>query len=269
MIVSSNTSDMSSQIVEKAKSLGASLAGIASVDLLKRSPSHYIYSRIEQNKGVGSRELAEGINPGEIAWPASAKSAVVIALAHKKDELELDWWENRVVSAGGRIMARVVDALAEWVEGKFNLTPCKIPYHVEEGGIFYKDAAVMAGLGCMGKNNLVVTPEFGPRVRITTFLLNEEIMPTGPTIFDPCDGCDEPCRKICHQEAFNGTVYSPIELGMITLPGRDGWFNRALCNTQVEKDIENGEIREVSGNNEPVKFIKYCRRCDLACPVGK
>jgi epoxyqueuosine reductase len=56
---------------------------------------------------------------------------------------------------------------------------------------------------------------------------------------------------------------------MITLPGRDGWFNRALCNTQVEKDIENGEIREVSGNNEPVKFIKYCRHCDLACPVGK
>ena len=115
-MVSSNTSDISSQIVEKAKSLGASLAGIASVDLLKRSPSHYIYSRIEQNKGVGSRELAEGINPGEIAWPASAKSAVVIALAHKKDELELDWWENRVVSAGGRIMARVVDALAEWEE---------------------------------------------------------------------------------------------------------------------------------------------------------
>jgi epoxyqueuosine reductase len=37
----------------------------------------------------------------------------------------------------------------------------------------------------------------------------------------------------------------------------------------VEKDIENGEIREVSGNNEPVKFIKYCRHCDLACPVGK
>ena len=35
----------------------------------------------------------------------------------------------------------------------------------------------------------------------------------------------------------------------------------------VEK-LQNGEIREVSGNNEPVKFIKYCRRCDLACPVG-
>lgn len=49
-------------------------------------------------------------------WPASAKSAVAIALAHKEDELELDYWENGVVSAGGRIMARIVDALAKWEE---------------------------------------------------------------------------------------------------------------------------------------------------------
>ena len=85
-------SDVSDQIITMARSLGASLAGIGSVELLKKSPSHDIYTKIEPNQGVGSRDFAEGVKPGEVAWPLSAKSALVIALAHKEDDLQMDWW---------------------------------------------------------------------------------------------------------------------------------------------------------------------------------
>ena len=85
-------SDVSDQIITMSRSLGASLAGIASVELLKKSPSHDIYTKIEPNQGVGSRDFVEGIKPGEVAWPSNAQSALVIALAHKEDDLEMDWW---------------------------------------------------------------------------------------------------------------------------------------------------------------------------------
>ena len=57
---------VSEEIINKAISLGASLAGIASLDLLKKSPSHDIYSKIEPNQGTGSRDFEEGV---ELYYP--------------------------------------------------------------------------------------------------------------------------------------------------------------------------------------------------------
>ena len=85
---------VSEQILDRARSLGASLAGIASVELLKKSPSHDIYKKIEPNQGVGSRDFAEGDKPGEVAWPPNARSALVIALAHKEVDLQLDGYKE-------------------------------------------------------------------------------------------------------------------------------------------------------------------------------
>ena len=52
----------------------------------------------------------------------------------------------------------------------------------------------MAGLGCIGNNNLVVTPEYGPRIRWRALLLDRSANATGPVDYHPCDGCPQPCR---------------------------------------------------------------------------
>ena len=263
---------VSDQVISKAKSLGASLAGIASVDVLKTSPSHDIYTKIEPNQGVGSRDFAEGVKPGEVAWPPKARSALVIALAHTEDNLQLDWWiekdEDRE-SAGGRMLQEILAEVSDWANKEFALSSHLLPYHLEKGGIFYKDAGVLAGFGCIGKNNLLVTPEYGPRVRVWSLLFDEELAPTGPVIYDPCDGCDAPCRQACPRNAFASAAHSPIEMGMVTLPGKDGMYDRETCRPETEKNIEDKKMIQLEGQDEPVGAIQFCRLCELTCPVGK
>ncbi len=263
---------LSDRIIDKAKSLGASLAGFASVELLKRSPSHDIYSKIEQNEGIGSRDFAEGVKPGIVTWPPNAKSALVVALAHKEDDPQLDWWieyDDDRESRGCRILQDVLDEVATWVKKEFSLTTHALPYHLEKGGIFIKDAGVLAGFGCIGKNNLLVTPEYGPRVRIWSLLFDEELSPTGPLVYDLCDACDGPCRRACPRDAFAVATHSPIEMGMVTLPGKDGWYDREICRPETQKCMDEKEFLELDGYEGPVGTIKFCRLCELSCPVGK
>jgi len=74
--------DIVAVIVGKARALGASLAGIASVALLKNSPSYGIYDKSPYYEGYE-----------EVEWPEEAKSVLVLALVHQPSEPELDYWD--------------------------------------------------------------------------------------------------------------------------------------------------------------------------------
>ena len=263
-------SDITSHIVEKATEFGASLAGIANVEAVKTSPSHFIYGKLDEYKTVGNIETGE-TNLGEVVWPENAKSLIVIAVRHPEKEPELDWWRDGYTGGthGNRILISVNSKLSKWMEEEKGIKTTKLPYHIEHGGIFLKDAAVMAGLGCIGKNNMVVTPEYGPRVRFRAMFMDVVLHGTGPIDFDPCEECGMPCRSVCPQEAFERNIYSEKQFGLTMLPARTGVYSRHLCNVQMERDDENSEKIVVEGQDEPGKLVKYCRRCELACPVGK
>jgi epoxyqueuosine reductase len=277
------TSDKGAQIIGKAKELGAAIAGIASVEFLQASPSHKILRKYGTKiDGVHSFEgMIEGFN--EITWPAKAKSALVIGVSHPQDEPELDWTQGSGNTPGNRILQRINRELAAWIAEALGIKTYEMPYWVEKGGIYLKDAAVLAGLGCVGRNNMLVTPELGPRVRLRGMLFEDELTPTGPVSFDPCAGCEEFCRNACPQKAFDRIVLSPAEAGMDTLPGRDGRFSRARCYVQMDKDVEDSDmavatgfrsgldksVRATGGVSRTEKRIKWCRRCELSCPVGR
>ena len=190
------SSELTEGIVEKAKSLGAAIAGVASVKSLKGSPSHKIYPKIGMNLKVHWQDVKDDAKPDEVAWPANAVSAIVIGVEHNIDNPELDWWDGRGTS-GNRILIRINNRLSEWIENSFPVKTYKLPYFVSKGGIFLKDAAVVAGLGCLGKNNLVITPGCGPRIRFRVLLIDREAESTGPLDFNPCEGCEQPCREAC------------------------------------------------------------------------
>lgn len=258
------------QILEKAKSFGADLAGIATLSQLKTAPSFVLAPELaDAGQGIGTRKGQMEVAPGMVKWPETAKSIVVMAVSHPEDEEELDWWYGRKSPSGNKKLMDAAKALCQWVETELAISPVHLPYHVEHGGIYLKDAAVMAGIGCIGKNNMVVTPQFGPRVRLRAVTLDRELPPTGPVEFDPCLGCPMLCRQACPQNAFKTNIFKTNDLQLDFWPGRTGHYSRPVCNVQMEKDNEQATEEQVTGFDSPVKIVKYCRRCEFACPVGK
>ncbi len=262
--------DINARISEQAINLGASVAGIANVEALKNSPSHFVFGKLDRYTCVGMKDSDNGA-PGQISWPDNARSAVVVGVKHPENKPELDWWQDGLQGGtpGNRILIDINTELSEWLEKENGYKTKKLPYHIENGGIFLKDAAVMAGLGCIGKNNLFINPAYGPRVRLRAILLDAELSSTGAVEFNPCKGCDMPCRTSCPQAAFQKKIYHKAELGLDELPGRSGVYSRPLCNQQMEIDISNCENIEVKEHDRPGKLIKYCRLCEFSCPVGK
>ncbi len=253
------------RIIEIAIKTGATLAGIASMEAIKVSASHTMYNKMGNYSGVGTvkDDVLRGIQL--FKWPDAVKSVLVIGLSHSKDQPELDWWDGRG-TPGNRRLINIIKRTSHQVEDRLKIQTQKLHYYVEKGGIFLKDAAVLAGFGCIGKNNMLVTPLYGPRIRLRALFLNSEIRPTGPINFDPCLACNVHCRKICPENAMNEKVsnFKSIEFSEC-LPGRDGAYSRELCNVRMEKDVT--ESYKNDDGKQPI--IKYCRKCEFVCPVGK
>lgn len=219
-------------LIKKTKALGASLAGIADVSSLKETLSRDIY--------------------GGIAFPQGTGSVLVLALAHREDEPELDWWDDgRGGSPGNRLLIGIAEDAAAWIREEYGISAQPLPYSVEEGGIFLKESAALAGLGTIGENNLLITREWGPRIRLRALFLHAEFVPAAPMDFSPCDGCDMPCRRACPQDAF-----------------MHGSYSREICSRQMGIDAANRFILKKPEENSRIS-IQYCRACELACPVGR
>ena len=209
--------ELTERIVEKAKSLGASAVGVADVEQLRASPSHRISPKIGMGLEVRWRDAPDDFVPAEVDWPTGAVSAIVIGVSHPTDQPELDWYDGKG-TPGNRALITIVRELSDWLKDSFSLTTYRPPYFIESGGVFMKDAAVLAGLGSVGKNNLVITPKYGPRIRWRVLLLDHAAKPTGPVEYTPCDGCDRRCRKACPVGTFDGIAYPRVRARTIAAP---------------------------------------------------
>ena len=228
-------SEIVTEIITQAKNFGATLAGITSVASLYDARSY----------------KASGYQPN---LPENLKSVLVLALAHPQSDPEMDWWDTETgLSPGTQSLIEVTQKLKPWLQETYNMQT-RSPGYIEDVGpnIFAKEVAVRAGLGTIGRNNLLVTPQFGSRVRLATILLDIELPPTGPIDFDPCATCDMRCRRACPQRAFES-----------------GSYTRASCKIQIQRSNEDTVTLETAKYGAtPRTVIKYCRNCELACPVG-
>jgi epoxyqueuosine reductase len=219
-------------LLRHARSIGASMAGIASREALQNSRSY----------------VACGLGP----WPQNAESILVLGLAHPADQPRLDWWDGIQGTPGNRVLMEIARDIIDWLRLELGIAARDIPYRMEKGGIFLKDAAVLAGLGVIGRNNLLVTPSFGPRVRLRALFLDRILEAARPLEYAPCAACDAPCLRACPQKAFLG-----------------GPYERSFCGRQMDRDVARRKPGSKPAAGEPERgWIKYCRRCELACPVG-
>jgi len=98
--------------------------------------------------------------------------------------------------------------------------------HPLNGLALYPPLAEMAGLGWMGLNGLIITPEHGPRVRLGAVFTSIENLPFNEGnehrwVREFCDRC-----RICHRECPPGAFYEhPVEHD----DGRVTYVDNSLC----------------------------------------
>lgn len=181
-----------------------------------------------------------------------------------------------VISAAARINYSAVDGLPltrrEYVNANdssralLNGVICGIARYLEEegysaipflqgsdrkmlmGDLSLKHAAVVAGLGEFGLNNLLLTPRFGPRVLLGAVVTDAPIIPDPPLKVQLCDLCGA-CLKACPV----GAIKEPKGYDR-----RKGW--------SIDKHRCSHYIHEVL---EPDYGHYSCGLCIKACHVGK
>ena len=220
-------------------------AGVAALSSVLAGPSF----RAEPNWHPGAFR-ADG--PETFQTLPGSGSLLVMGLAHPEDQPRLDWWDGGD-TWGNRQLRKIASELARWIRNDAGIEARPLPYDVEKGGLFLKDAAALCGLGVVGKSNLLLHNRWGPRIRLKAVFIDADLAPT-PVLagFDPCSSCDRFCQRACPKAAFPNEIYS-----------------RFRCRIQMAEDIRNKTDNgkpDKDGNPSPV--IRYCRACEFSCPVG-
>lgn len=112
----------------------------------------------------------------------------------------------------------------------------------------YKTVATRAGMGWIGKSCLLVTPEYGSAVRIST-LLTDAPLECGRLINKSRCGKCELCRTHCPAKALTGTLWTP---GM----DRETLFYTETCVEVIRKRMK--ERTGIDGT--------LCGKCFVVCP---
>jgi epoxyqueuosine reductase QueG len=111
----------------------------------------------------------------------------------------------------------------------------------------HKLAAVRAGLGWIGKSTLLVTPEYGPRVRLGTVLLADDLEADVPVTTSSCGECTR-CRAACPNEAVYDSLWQP-EVSAVPQ------FSAVNCGRRK------AYVEQIGRSHS-------CGHCLLVCPVG-
>ncbi len=120
-------------------------------------------------------------------------TALVVGMEMDRDLL------NEVPHPGDRLFdfeiyvesGRRVFEVARFIRSRGYRCHARVPF---DGWVKYPVHAINAGLGELGANGVVITREFGPRVRWTTISLDAEVEVDDPVDLNMADYCDA-CRR--------------------------------------------------------------------------
>jgi epoxyqueuosine reductase QueG len=121
-----------------------------------------------------------------------------------------------------------------------------------------KTSAVRCGLGCQGKNTLLITPNNGPMVRLIAVLTTAELDVDEPFKEDLCRDCQK-CIVACPTRALE-----PYKLKINRCMTYSAENSSA---TDVDQDVKELE-RKLVQTPTPCSYIE-CTICIDACPIGR
>jgi reductive dehalogenase len=214
---------LTQQVKLMARMAGADLVGICKLD------RRWIYSDVQRNglspePAITKKIVFKGKEPketeNELIIPDDVQYAIVMAYAMNRRMVQTSptMLSMAATFQGYSRMGFGSITLAEYIRQEgYTALPCK-----NDTGLSVP-MAVDAGLGEVGRNSILITPEFGPNVRLSKVLTNMPLVPDKPIEFgvqEFCKSCKK-CARECpsksitegdktwdgHSESNNGATF--------------------------------------------------------------
>ncbi len=231
--------DANARGVKRAATLfGASLVGVCKLD------RRWLYSAFHAVTPKGCRPVKRNV-PDEIQYVI----AIAIEMDYETIRYSPTYSAGVASGVGYSRMAFTAGLLAQYIRGLGyraipcgNDTACSIPI------------AIDAGLGEMARNGLLITPRFGPRVRLAKVLTDMPLTPDKPIefgVWDFCKLCNK-CAKNCPGQSI---PYGEPDEKPLNISNREGV---STWHINAEKCLAFWAVKGVS-----------CSNCIRTCPFNK
>ncbi len=180
-----------SQLKEVALVLGASLFGVCDL------------SRLEGKILDLSPGVIKGLHRG-ISLAVRLSDKIIDSIEDRPSKLY--YYHYRQINY---FLDRIALGVTQFIQNRgWNALPIPssqtIDWENRRGHLSHKEVAQQAGLGWIGRNNLLVNPDFGSRIRLVTVLTDFPIL-CDKTIEDGCGECAD-CLGVCPAGAIKDRV---------------------------------------------------------------
>jgi len=189
-MLANDASEMTEKVKRVARWFGASLVGICEVNPL------WIYSHWGEHNAKWIPEFSPG-DPVEL--PEEYRYAAVIAIEMEHDDVKRSPAVCPSIDLGYSKMAFVASSVAEFIR--------LLGYKAIPSGndmALNIPLAVDAGLGELGRNGILITEKYGPRVRLCKVFTDLPLVPDKPVdlgVQHFCETCGL-CAKYCPGQAI-------------------------------------------------------------------
>jgi epoxyqueuosine reductase len=174
---------------EAGRDLGFDLIGIAPVQAARHAEAYRNWLRKGYQADMHwiARNVDTRCDPG--VWVPEAKTMVVVGVSYVTQQPDPAIWNDpmrgRIARyAWGRDYHKVIpkrlQSLADWLKDN-GPAGTESVYFNDARPMLEHDAALAAGLGFIGKNTLLIHPEWGSMLFLGGLLLNIEVEPDPPT----------------------------------------------------------------------------------------
>jgi epoxyqueuosine reductase QueG len=222
----------------------------------------------------------------------SARSVIVMAVAHSLGAVYspdiMIWTRNKMQTS--RLLDETAEKIGRLLEREGFLSipisadkPVEIFKHNPETGerfrqtrtvgfLSLKHAAISCGMGEIGRNNLLLTPEFGPHQRLCAIVTEASLKANSRRELDLCKNCER-CVKTCPSGALKTDRYDVDHCfaywssGFKRLPPGKFWGWPGYIK-MVRQHLKRRDLLVEMGQTY-ITDVDNCIECMRVCPVGE